>query len=258
MPTFAVIIPAAGQGTRFLGDQKPSVTGYAAKKPFVSLRGKPVWLHAAARFAEIPEVVQIILVVAPEDIEEVRREFAGETARFHVETVGGGSERFESVENGLALVQDDVDYVAIHDAARPCVTRRIIDSVFRAAVESGAAIPASPVVGTIKRAAVSETSGGAAAPIVIDRTESRERLWEAQTPQVFRKDLYCEAVRRRGGFTPTDDAGLLERIGVPVRIVPADRTNLKITTPLDLTLAEKFLEIQDQENNKTWDHLRIK
>ena len=246
MSKFAVIIVAAGRGSRFRPNRS-SAAPLAEKKPFVPLCGRPVFLYSIEKFARIDAVQQIILVAAPEDLNAVQTQFAEPLTRFGVDLAGGGTERFESVENGLARVRPEIDYIAIHDAARPCVRISAIDEVFAAAIESQAAILAAPVVGTIKRARSSESAGeiksGGAKERFVETTVPRERLWEAQTPQVFRKELYRAAVQMRGAFAPTDDAALFEHAGFPVRLVESDRTNLKITAPIDLKLAELFLTL---------------
>ena len=237
MPKFAVIIAAAGQGTRFSAD-RPAAS-FREKKPFVPLAGKAVWLWSAEKFARRPDVIQIVLVASLEDVVNIRNHFRSDLERLGVEVVSGGTERSLSVENGLAAVSPRADYVAVHDAARPCVTNETIDAVFRAAVESRAAIPAVPIVGTVKR---SLTEAGN--PPVIEETVPRDGLWEAQTPQVFEARLYREAVACRDAQSlPTDDAGLLEAMGVKPRLVEGERTNLKITTLLDLSLAELLLKL---------------
>ena len=237
MPKFAVIIAAAGEGKRFSAD-RPAAS-FREKKPYVRLAGKAVWLWSAEKFARRPDVIQIVLVTSPEDAGEIRNHFRGDLERLGVEVVSGGAERCLSVENGLAAVSPQADYVAVHDAARPCVTDGTIDAVFRAAVESRAAIPAVPIVGTVKK---SLTEAGL--PPVIEETVPRGGLWEAQTPQVFDARLYREAVACRDARSlPTDDAGLLEAMGVKPRLIEGDRTNIKITTLLDLSLAELLLKL---------------
>ena len=244
MPYFAVIIPAAGKGTRFSAEK--AADSFRQKKPFVSLAGKAVWLWSAERFARHPDVIQIILVTSPEDADDVRLAFKDDLARLGVEVVPGGTERFLSVENGLKAVTPRAGYVAIHDAARPCVSDRTIGAVFRAAVESRAAIPAVPIVSTVKK-----SRPGAGQVPLIERTVPREGLWEAQTPQVFELGLYREAVEARAAQSmPTDDAGLLEAVGIHPRLVPGERTNIKITTPQDLPLAEFALRHASGQNRK--------
>src|SRR5579871_379606 len=113
MPQFAVILPAAGQSTRF---------GGAEKKPYLNLCGRPVWCLAAENFAGRPDVCQLIVVVAPEDVDPFRARYAEEIALLRAGVVAGGAERFESVANALRQVRPEADFVAVHDAARPCVT----------------------------------------------------------------------------------------------------------------------------------------
>ena len=249
MPNIAVIIVAAGKGSRFeasrAADNAPAATspmdGTLAKKPFVPLAGKPVFLHSIERFAEIEEVKQQILVVAPEDFSTVEKEFAEALSHYQVTLVRGGKERCDSVENGLAALGPVIDYIAVHDAARPCVTKKIINAVYAEAMLSGAAIPATRLVGTIKKSRKIQPPKALPWQIFIDDTVPREELWEAQTPQIFASRLFLRAFRERGDFSPTDDASLIERLGKPVLLVKSDRTNLKITTAADLELAELIL-----------------
>ena len=143
--------------------------------------------------------------------------------------VKGGVERFESVRAALAVVDAAAELICVHDAVRPCVLEAWIDKVFDEAGKSGAAILAAPLAGTIKRVAASG---------VIDETVPREGLYEAQTPQVFRKDLLLKAYAEMpADFRPTDDAQLVERLGHGVTIVPTDHRNIKITAPGDMSLA---------------------
>jgi 2-C-methyl-D-erythritol 4-phosphate cytidylyltransferase len=226
MARFAVILPAAGQSSRF---------GAAEKKPFLSVSGKAVWIHAASAFATRGDVCQVLVVVAAEDIEVFHRRFASDIAVLKADVVEGGSARFESVANALKHLRAEVDFVAIHDAARPCVTPPLIDAVFSRAVDVGAALLAVPVADTLKRG----DSGGR----VID-TVDRSELWLAQTPQVFRRDWLSAAYALRESLGPaiTDDARLVEAAGHAVYLVSGSPANLKITTPADLELARAILE----------------
>lgn len=225
MPRFAVILPAAGKSSRFR-DQH-------FKKPFATLDGRAVWMHAAEKFCNRNDVGQTILIISPEDREEFSSRFAGNAALMGVEVVDGGAERSDSVANALTRVNADCDYIAVHDAARPCIVEAWIDTVFAAATKSGAAILATPVTGTLKRAASDQT---------IAETVARESLWEAQTPQVFRKQLLIDAYARRGKEPATDDAQLVERLGHKVTIVPGSPMNIKITTKDDLRTAAAMLK----------------
>lgn len=225
MATFAVILPAAGRSSRFRDQHY--------KKPFAMLGGRAVWLHSAERFLNRSDVKQVIVVVAPDDREEFGRKFGANLAIMGVEVCLGGAERADSIQNALATVREDVDFVAIHDAARPCLAEKWVDDVFAAAAKTGAAILALPVAATLKRAR------GTA----IAETVDRAGLWEAQTPQVFRRDLLNKAYAARGGASPTDDAQLVERLGAPVTLVEGSPMNLKITTKDDLRLADQILKV---------------
>jgi 2-C-methyl-D-erythritol 4-phosphate cytidylyltransferase len=220
-----VILPAAGKSSRFRDQHY--------KKPFATLDGRAVWMHAAEKFCNRQDVGQTILIISPEDREPFSGKFAGNAALMGIEVVDGGAERSDSVANALARVNADCDYVAIHDAARPCIVEAWIDAVFAAAVKSGAAILATPVTGTLKRATGDQT---------IAETISRDNLWEAQTPQVFRKQLLIDAYARRGKEPATDDAQLIERLGHKVTIVPGSPMNIKITTKEDLRTAAALLK----------------
>jgi 2-C-methyl-D-erythritol 4-phosphate cytidylyltransferase len=220
-----VILPAAGKSSRFRDQHY--------KKPFATLDGRAVWIHAAEKFCNRQDVGQTILVISPEDREEFNGKFGGNAALMGVEVVEGGAERSDSVANALARVNADCDHVAVHDAARPCIVEAWIDAVFAAAVKTGAAILAAPVNGTLKRASADQT---------IAETVARENLWEAQTPQVFRKQLLIDAYARRGKEPATDDAQLVERLGHKVTIVPGSAMNIKITTKDDLRTANALLK----------------
>jgi 2-C-methyl-D-erythritol 4-phosphate cytidylyltransferase len=219
-----VIMPAAGASSRF-NDQN-------YKKPFAPLADRAVWLHSAEKFLHRKDVVQLILVISPEDREYFDFKFSANVAILGIDVVHGGKERVDSVENALAKLKPEAQYIAIHDAARPCLADEWITKVFEAAENSGAAILAVPVGSTLKR--VKEGSK-------IAETVPREGLWEAQTPQVFRRAILLEAYGRRAGFNATDDAQLVERVGKPVTVVRGSPVNLKISTKEDMRLAEQAL-----------------
>jgi 2-C-methyl-D-erythritol 4-phosphate cytidylyltransferase len=222
---FAVILPAAGRSTRFKDKYY--------KKPFVPLAGRAVWLHSAERFLGRDDVVQLILVIAPEDRADFNFKFSSNVAILGIEVVDGGAERADSVSAALARVKPEADFICVHDAARPCLASAWIDEIFHAAEQTGAAIFAVPVAGTLKRVGADRK---------IMETVDRTGLWEAQTPQVFRRELLLQADAKRAGFPATDEAQLLERIGHPVTIVPGSPINLKITTKEDQRLAEQALK----------------
>jgi 2-C-methyl-D-erythritol 4-phosphate cytidylyltransferase len=226
VPRFAVILPAAGKSSRFRDQHY--------KKPFALLDGRPVWMHAADKFANRQDVIQTLLIIAPEDSQHFAEKFGGNAALLGIEVVEGGAERQDSVAAALARVKPEAEFVAIHDAARPCIASEWIDAVFAAAVKTGAAILASPVNGTLKRAAGDHT---------ITETVARENLWEAQTPQVFSRQLLLDAYARRTSPAATDDAQLVERLGRKVTIVTGSPMNLKITTKEDLRIAAALLKV---------------
>jgi 2-C-methyl-D-erythritol 4-phosphate cytidylyltransferase len=149
VPSFAVILPAAGKSSRFRDQHY--------KKPFVPLENRPVWLHAAEKFTNRSDVKQTLLVISPEDREAFQSKIGANAALLGIEIVDGGAERADSVASALARVQSDIDFVAVHDAARPCLADEWIEAVFTAAVKSGAAILAAPVSGTLKRVAGDKT-----------------------------------------------------------------------------------------------------
>lgn len=220
MSTFAVILAAAGSSSRFQDKHY--------KKPFAPLGDRAVWLHSAEKFVNRDDVKQLLVVISSADREDFQMKFGANVAILGIDVVEGGNERSESVKNALAQVRADVDFVAVHDAARPCLAAEWIDQVFQAAEQSGAAILANRVTGTLKRVAADQT---------IAETVSRENVWEAQTPQVFRRELLIEAHARQTEQPATDDAELVERLGHSVSVVPGSPLNLKITTKEDLRLA---------------------
>ncbi len=220
MPKYCIIIPAAGAGQRFGGQ---------VKKPFALLDNRPIFLRSVELFVNREDVAQIILTVSPDDYDVVKEKYAANLMLMGLKLVKGGAERFLSVRAALEHIDPAAEYVAVHDAVRPCVLESWIDAVFAEAAKSGAAILAAPLAGTIK-----QVSGAG----VIDKTVPRAGLYEAQTPQVFRKDILLAAYAALpADAAPTDDAEVVERAGHAVAIVAADRRNLKITTPGDMDVA---------------------
>jgi 2-C-methyl-D-erythritol 4-phosphate cytidylyltransferase len=221
----AVIMPAAGRGERFGGEQN---------KLFAELGGKPLWVHAAQRLGLRPEVGRLVMPVTPRDRDRFASQRERHAAHLEIEFVTGGARRTESVRAGLDAVTDDraVRLVAVHDAARPLVSAGDLAAVFEAGRQSGAAVLANPVTGTLKR-----IRDGGRRSVTVDRRD----LWVAQTPQVFLLDWFRDAYRRYRGFPVTDDAQLVERAGYDVCLVPGRGDNLKITRPEDLAVAEAIL-----------------
>lgn len=221
MPKFAVILPAAGSGKRF---------GGKGNKIFQRIHDQPVFIRTLEAFTSREDVCQTLLVVSPADLPEMKERFGGNLGFMGVGVVEGGDTRTQSVRNALAKVAEEAEFVCVHDAVRPCVAAAWIDAVFKEAAKTGAAILAYPVHGTLKKVSPQN---------VIAATLPREELWEAQTPQVFRKDLLLKAYA--GGQDATDDAHLVEQIGHSVSVVLGDARNIKITTPADLAFAAAVL-----------------
>jgi 2-C-methyl-D-erythritol 4-phosphate cytidylyltransferase len=226
MSRIAVILPAAGRSSRFGGKEK---------KPYAILDGRAVWLRTVELFITRNDIVQTLIIVAPEDRELFRTRYAPNIAFMDIQVVEGGAERFESVANALAKLKDEVELVAVHDAVRPCLEASHIDAVFKKATETGAAILATPINDTIKRVDNQKH---------INETLSRQGLWLAQTPQVFRRDWLLDAYANRGklGKDITDDAQLIEAAGHTVHIVEGSPCNIKITAQSDLMLAKAILQ----------------
>ena len=229
----AALVLGAGRGERL---------GEAVPKAFVPLCGKPLLVRALAALAAAPEIDAVMPIVARSDLsrlEALEAELA--SIRGLLPPVIGGAERQDSMMAGLAALPPDVAFVAVHDAARPLVASEAIGRVVDAARRSGAAILAVPVRDTIKR-----VRGG-----LIVETPNRLECYAAQTPQVFRIEVLREALEKAAAeaFIGTDDAEIVERIGVPVTVVQGDPSNIKITDRADLLAAERWL--RDAERGGT-------
>ena len=224
MHEFAVILPAAGNSSRF--------RGFEQKKPFVDLAGEPVWRRTVRAFGKRQDVTQILLILADSDRTEFIERFGEHLGG--VEVVGGGPSRAESVVNGLRALRESVEFVAVHDAARPLITKRVIDSVFAAAVATGAAIPGVPITSTVKR--IDEEGQ-------VDATIDRLHLMLAQTPQTFARQVLLDAytLARQDLLDYTDEASLIEATGHPVTVTKGSWDNIKITTEDDFHMAETIL-----------------
>ncbi len=220
----AVILAAAGKSTRF---RDPFM-----KKVFTLCSGKPVWQHSAQLFSDHPRVGQIIMTIAEEDRELLQEKFAGNVTMLGVEVILGGAERYESIRNGLDQVRPEMKWIAVHDAARPCLTLASFNAVLAVAEQRRAAILASPIRGTVKRCNGSDQ---------VEETIERAGLWQAQTPQIFETNLLKDAYRKIRG-KPTDDSQVVEDAGHKVYCVEGPESNIKITTKEDLRIAESFLK----------------
>jgi len=226
MAKFGVIIPAAGDSSRF--------QGFPYKKPFVNLQGRPIWLRTTEHFANRDDVSEVVLVLAADDMADFKERFTPNLIFMPIQIATGGASRAESVRNGIAALTKPCDYIAVHDAARPLLTKKGITELFAAAVEKQAVIPGVPVSSTVK----SVDGNGR-----IQQTVDRSGLMLAQTPQVFRRDVLERAYASvEDASAYTDDAAVVEASGVPVFVHPGWPMNIKITTREDMALAERFLD----------------
>jgi len=217
----AAIIPAAGIGKRM---------GAGVPKQYLELNGRPLFVVTLEVFEQCPLIDEIILVVPAAEIDFCAQQLGKGSFRKVKQIVAGGKERQNSVANGLAAVSSHLDFVAVHDGVRPMVTTELIVRVIEAAHECGAAIPVLPVIDTLKK------GDG----LFVAETVDRSAYWRVQTPQCFEKSLLLKAYQKLNfkQINVTDDASLVEHLGQPVKMVSGEESNLKITTPVDLLIAE--------------------
>jgi 2-C-methyl-D-erythritol 4-phosphate cytidylyltransferase/2-C-methyl-D-erythritol 2,4-cyclodiphosphate synthase len=228
------IIPAAGSGIRM---------GLPAPKQFLELEGQPILLRTLRVFQESKQIDAIIVVVPGPYCARVEELVQDARLTKVCRVVAGGARRQDSVLAGLEKVPEEVDIVLVHDGVRPFVPPSLIAACLQEAAKSGAAMAGVPVKDTLKR-----VTGGN----MIDKTFSRADIWQAQTPQAARKSLLLEAFQRAAAesYTATDEAGLLELLNCPVKVVPGSEKNIKITRAEDLTLARAILmEKREQQRN---------
>ncbi|MBW1604327.1 2-C-methyl-D-erythritol 4-phosphate cytidylyltransferase [Streptomyces sp. JJ66] len=234
----AAVIPAAGRGVRL---------GPGAPKALRALGGTPLLVHAVRAVARAREVGLVVVVAPPQAAAEVRHLLdahplpaAPAAQGADVVVVPGGATRQESVRRGLDALPGEVEIVLVHDAARPLVPADTVDAV-AAAVRAGApaVVPALPLTDTVKE--VEPQAAGAPEPVI--STPARARLRAVQTPQGFQRAVLAEAhaAFAGAGEGATDDAGMVERLGQPVVVVPGHEEAFKVTRPLDLVLAEAVL-----------------
>jgi 2-C-methyl-D-erythritol 4-phosphate cytidylyltransferase len=263
MPKTCAIIPAAGRGLRM---------GVAKPKQFLEIAGKPILLHTLETFSRA-HFLSLILVVVQNDFlketESLLQDYCSAASdKFHyltrgplegahralgdqrlarhsstgqpggnsgkfVALIAGGTERQDSVFNGLQALPSDCEWILIHDGVRPFVSVELLENTWQTAQETGAAIAAVPATDTIKRVRKE----------VVTETLPREEIWLVQTPQVFRRDILLRAYReaQKQNCAGTDDAFFVERLGLPVAVVPGERSNIKVTTREDLAWGNWFL-----------------
>jgi 2-C-methyl-D-erythritol 4-phosphate cytidylyltransferase len=226
MPSVGVVIAAGGKGVR-LGGRLP--------KQFLRIGNRSLLEHTLMVFHRMKQVRDIVVVVPALSRDRVERTVRRMRLRKVVAVVSGGRERQESVWNGLQAFPVPPDIVLIHDAVRPCIRQKTIQEVILRSMHHRAAVVGVRVKDTIK---VEETPG------FYSKTLDRKGLWAVQTPQGFAFELLVEGHRRahRDRYIATDDASLVERLGIPVAIVEGEYRNIKVTTRDDLEIARKWLK----------------
>ncbi len=250
----AVIIPAAGQSTRFGGDKLGQDLG-----------GRPLLLRTVEAFTKREEVCRIIVAAPPDSFDEFRARFGAQLG-FHGAVIveGGRSERSETVKKALEAVPDDATHVAIHDAARPGISDELLSKLFEAARVAPAVIPAEPIHATVKRVS-EETFSAATDDAVADailgtsgregvrgrrviETVPRTRLVAAQTPQIFEVALIRRAYAEVDPQGATDEASLVERLGESVLVLDGEMRNMKVTQASDLAIIRAIMGMRAPED----------
>lgn len=219
----AAVIVAGGQGVRF---------GGKVRKQYLLLSGRPLLWWSLRAFEKSPSVASVVLVVPERDVSLMKRKVRTWKFKKLLRVVPGGITRADSVRQGLQAVPSSLKWVAVHDAVRPLVTPPLIEGVLRQARRHQAAIAACPSRDTVK---IADSQGR------IRSSPARETVWLAQTPQVFNRRLLHRAHREGRTLQVTDDAQLVERLGVKVKLVASSAENLKVTLPIDLVLAKNIM-----------------
>lgn len=222
------LIPAAGYGARM---------GSATPKQYLPLNGRPMIYHALKRLADAPEIQAVFVVLAPDDPYWSRYDWESLGPKLRPLFCGGGT-RAESVFNGLRAMEEVVepsDWVLVHDAARPCLSREALTNLMLAVQDEAGGLLAIPVADTLKR------DDGAGRVV---ETAPRDGLWQAQTPQMFPHSVLLRALESMDHEIPTDESRAVERLGYHPRLVPSDGRNLKVTYAWDLVLAQLILSYE--------------
>ncbi len=219
------IIPTAGMGTRM---------GSAIPKTLMAINGVPLIIHTLRVFEQCEAIDAVILVVHQDFAEDYRQAVDKFGITKIKEYITGGQTRCQSVGNGLSYLDDDCDVIVVHDGARPLVTPKLIERAIGMCSVEKAVVVGLPVKQTIKKVSVNEA--------IVEKTLNREELWEIQTPQVFQKEVLMDAYEQTDNYEATDDASLVERIGIKVKVIEGDYMNVKVTTPEDLIIVQKLLD----------------
>ena len=233
MPKTYALIPAAGSGSRM---------GAGVPKQYLRIRGRPLLHYATRALARHPDIEQVFVVLAQADSHYAGHDWSEFGAKL-TPLFCGGKTRAASVFNGLLAARDTItasDWVLVHDAARPCLGAEELERLLgELAQDETGGLLAIPVADTLKRAN---------REVRVVRTEPRDNLWLAQTPQMFRYRLLIEALRAADPQLATDEARAIEELGLKPRLVMGDTRNIKVTYPEDLALAELILRSQEPQS----------
>lgn len=227
----SAVVVAAGKGLRL----KSKIS-----KPLIRIKSKPLIIHSLEFLNKYHLIKEIIVVANPENAGEIINKIKRHKIDKIKNVVLGGLKRKDSVYNGLKATDECADMVLIHDSARPFIDDKILGQVIKQAKKYGAAVVGVPVKATIKQ--VHSPQSTVHSNFIVKKTLDRENIWEIQTPQVFRRELILEAYKKFGNENVTDDAMLIEKMGVRVAVVFGSYNNIKITTPEDLVIAEAIAE----------------
>ncbi|NLU11195.1 MAG: 2-C-methyl-D-erythritol 4-phosphate cytidylyltransferase [Tepidanaerobacter acetatoxydans] len=223
----STVIAAGGHGKRM---------NSSVSKQFLTIKGHPILYYTLNKFEKMNIISSIVLVTGVDDMDYTREEIIRKYGFKKVKLVEGGKERQDSVYNGLREIPPQTDIVVIHDGVRPFVPIKLIEKSITAAMKYKAVGVAVPVKDTIK--IVGDGN-------IIKSTPDRKTLWSIQTPQTFKYDIILAAYEKAisEGFYGTDDTVLVERMGLPVKIIEGAYENIKITTPEDIIFAEAFVAL---------------
>lgn len=237
------IVAAAGRGVRL---KSP------IPKPLIILDKEPLIIHTLRSLSRISCISRIIVAVNQKDFTEIKGKIKTRNLDSLTRLVLGGRTRRQSVENALGEIPAKTDLVLIHDCARPFIDKEIILRAIKEAGKFGAAVVAVPIKSTLKQIKKLRFRPYKKQYTFVVKTIDREKIWDIQTPQVFKKDLILEAYRRFKDKNVTDDASLVERLGVKISLVRGSYFNIKITTPEDLVFARAIIESRKSkiENRK--------
>jgi 2-C-methyl-D-erythritol 4-phosphate cytidylyltransferase len=222
----AALIPCAGQGKRMRSD---------VNKPYLEINGRPLLCYTLDILEKEARIGTMALVCRAAEVEYCQTEIVKKYGFRKVgAVVAGGPERQDSVWCGLKALPEDVEWVVVHDGVRPLLSPATLTRALDTAFSKGSAVVGVPAKDTIKKAG---------ADLTVQETLDRRNLWLIQTPQVFRRDVLWRAHQQaaQDNWQGTDDASLVERLGIPVQIVAGEYSNIKVTTPEDLVYVQEML-----------------